>query len=247
MSPRQAPEAAVRGLIRRARSAALATALTRDDGRPYASLVTVAADVDATPILLLSMLADHTRNLAADARASLLIEEAARLDAPQTGARVSLVGRIARSDEPRHRRRFLARHPSAVRYAAFSDFAVYAMTVEHVHLVGGFAAAHWLAAGGVLSPAPAAAAIADTEAAVIAHMNEDHAAALDLYANRLLGRRGSGWRLIAVDPDGCDLRHGKRLARLDFPEQVGDATQLRDTLIALAFRAREIKARGRGQ
>ncbi len=246
MSPRPGLAAAARGLIRRARSAALATALARDDGRPYASLVTVAADVDARPILLLSTLADHTRNLAADDRASLLIEAASRLDNPQTGARVSLVGRIARSEEPRHRRRFLARHPGAARYADFADFAIHVMTVEQVHLVGGFAAAHWLAGDTVLNSGPAAAAIAAAEPGIIAHMHEDHAATLDLYANRLLGRRGSGWRLIAVDPDGCDLRLGKRLARLDFPASVADATELRDSLIRLADRARAIDT-GAGQ
>ncbi|MEK7246610.1 MAG: pyridoxamine 5'-phosphate oxidase family protein, partial [Pseudomonadota bacterium] len=133
----------MRRLLRRGRSGMLATVLggvtplgvpshdAARAGHPYASLVTLAWDVDASPIFLFSTLSDHTRNLASDSRAALLIEEASRRANPQTGPRVTLIGRIAPcargEDESSARRRFLARHPEAARYAGFGDFRFFRM------------------------------------------------------------------------------------------------------------------------
>lgn len=234
--------AAARGLARRARSAALATSLPADQGgeaaAPYASLVTIACDTDGAPILLLSQLADHTRNLHIDPRACLLIEGASRRSNPQTGPRVSLLGRITASGEERHRLRFLARHPGAALYAGFADFAIYRMQVERVHYVGGFARARWMGGEAFLCSAAAAAAVAAAEADILAHINQDHADAVALYAKHLLRRRGNDWRMIAVDPDGCDLRAGNTMARLDFPHPVGGPAELREVLVELAATAR---------
>jgi len=224
---------ACRRLIRRGRAATLATALASDGGRPYASLVSVAFDCDLAPLMLFSELSDHTRNLAADGRASLLIEEAARLRNPQTGARATLVGRIANTADERHKKRFLARHPEAAMYAGFGDFHFFRMTIERVHYVGGFGRAVWLKADEVESDATAAASIAAAEDAIVAHMNGDHAQALDHYANALLGRSGSGWRMTGIDPDGADLRLGGRFARLEFAAPVADRRAAREELLRL--------------
>ncbi len=237
MSRNEAARAA-RALWRRARSGSLATALASEGGRPYASLVTVVADVDGSPVFLFSGLSEHTRNLAADQRAALLVEAASGRANPQTGPRLSLLGTIAPEEGERLRRRFLARHPEAGRYADFADFGTFRMAVERVHWVGGFAAARWLAAEAVLTDAAGAAAIAAAEPAVLAHMNADHGEVIDLYANRLLGRRGQGWQMVAVDPDGCDLRRRSTAARLDFPDRVDSAGALREMLTELARRAR---------
>ena len=234
------PVAAARNLVRSARSAALATALAKDGARPYASLVTTACDGDGSPLLLLSRLSDHTRNLDADARASLLCEDASHLENPQTGPRVSLVGRIEASGDPRHARRFLARHPTAARYAGFADFGFYRFVVERAHLVGGFAQARWVDGRDLALDPAAVAAIADCEESVVAHMNGEHGGALRLYANVLLGRPGRQWRMTGLDPDGIDLRLGRRtFARLDFAMPVADAGEVRQALVSLAAAARQ--------
>lgn len=225
-----------RRLLRRSRCAALATG--DGDGSPYASLVTVAWDQDAAPLFLLSDLADHTRNLQADARASLLVEAASRRSNPQTGPRLSLVGRIAVSGEPRHRRRFLARHPDAAIYADFADFRFYTMAVEKAHWVGGFARAHWIEGRRLLLPNARWRGVAACENEVVDHMNDDHGTAIDLYARFLLGRGGTGWRISGLDPEGIDLVCGGRHARLDFETPVTDAAGCRERLVALAKAAR---------
>ena len=220
--------------MRRARAATLSTALKSGGGWPYGSLITVAFDYDLSPLMLFSTLSDHTRNLGLDSRASLLFEETSRLKNPQTGPRVSVLGRIKKTTDEGHARRFLAFHPEAALYAGFGDFAFFRMTVTRVHFVGGFAKAVWYKAPDILSEAKAAKAVAGAEKGVLAHMNEDHSAAVDHYANNLLGRRGTGWRMTGVDPDGADLRLGGRTARLEFAQPVTSRKAIREELVRLA-------------
>lgn len=233
--PTRADHAALgRQLIRRARAAMLSTALASKDGWPYGSLVSVALDCDGSPLMLFSNLSDHTRNLAQDPRASLLFEETSRLKNPQTGPRITLTGRIKKTTQDRHRRRFLARHPEAALYAGFGDFNFFRMQVDRAHFVGGFAKAAWLKGADILADAKAAAAIAKAEPAVLEHMNTDHPDAVDHYAVTLLGRSGRGWKMTGIDPDGADLRLGGRVARLAFENPVGDRKAVREELVRLA-------------
>jgi putative heme iron utilization protein len=210
-----------------------------DAGSPYASLVLVAVDHDSSPILLISALADHTKNLLASPSVSLLFDGTIGLDEPLTGPRVTLQATATRTDDPRHAARFIARHPGAAMYAGFKDFAFWRLEVARAHLVAGFGRIHWLAARDVLYDASGAAALADAEADILAHMNEEHADAVQLYATKLLGRDGGGWILTGVDPEGADLRHGGAVARLPFEHEVTDAEAARAELVRLVKKARQ--------
>ncbi len=233
--PTRADHAALgRQLILRARAAMLSTALAAKDGWPYGSLVSVALDCDGSPLMLFSTLSDHTRNLAKDSRASLLFEETSRLKNPQTGPRITVTGRVKKTTQDRHRRRFLARHPEAALYAGFGDFNFFRMQVDRAHFVGGFAKAVWLKGADILADAKAAAAVAKAEPAVLEHMNTDHPDAVDHYAVTLLGRSGRGWKMTGIDPDGADLRLGGRVARLSFENPVRDRKAVREELVRLA-------------
>lgn len=235
------PASIVRRLIRAADRASLATLDRGDDARapgaPYASLVLVACDHDGSPLLLISGLADHTRNIEHDDRVSLLFDGTAGLAEPLTGARVTIQGRAYASAEERHRARFLARHPSSAMYAGFRDFAFYRIAVERAHLVAGFGRIHWLPGDRVIQSVPQALAARETD--IVGHMNEDHGAALDLYANRLLGEAGTGWRMTGIDAEGADLRREGRVVRLDFARPVADAEAARVELVRLVRQARE--------
>ena len=236
---RATPAETVRALLRATDRATLATTLAAEDGSawPYASLVMMAVDHDAAPLLLISTLAEHTRNLAADPRAALLVDGTAGLDEPLTGARATVLGRLARDDDAGRRARYLRRHPSAALYAGFGDFSVWRMTVERAHLVAGFGRIHWLDADAVMGEPDLP--LAAREADVVEHMNEDHADAIALYARVLLGLDGDGWVLTGCDAEGADLRLGGRTARLSFDETVRDAEGARVQLVRLVKRARE--------
>ncbi len=112
--------------------------LDRQSGIPYASLVTVAAGPDHAPVMLLSGLAMHTRNLIADPRASLLFSADFGAADPLTLARVTLLGSVAPTADAAARSNFLTRHPAAAAYADFGDFGFYRLKVERAHFIGGF-------------------------------------------------------------------------------------------------------------
>ena len=136
-----------RALMHAEAKAALGTLM---DGAPYVSLVLVAFDADGSPLLLLSGLARHTRNLLTDPRVSLLFDGTAGLANPLTGPRVTVLGSAAACDDPDALQLYLARHPSAIAYAAFSDFDLYRVTIERGHFVAGFGQIRWIEAKDLL-------------------------------------------------------------------------------------------------
>ena len=225
-----------RRLLRGVRAGALAT-LDRATGAPFASLVTVATEVDGTPLLLLSRLSAHTLNLEADPRASLLLSPGGKGD-PLAHPRLTVSGRAERTDAPVARARFLARHPKAELYAGFPDFGFFRLAVGAGHLNGGFAKAATLTASDLLLDMTGADALADGSTGAVAHMNADHADALELYATGLAGEAPGPWRTSGVDPEGIDLMAGDRTARVLFPERVAERADLRRRLVALTDQAR---------
>src|SRR3954449_4787830 len=128
-----------RSLLRRSRQGALAT-LMAGSGDPYCSLVNVASHADASPILLISRLALHTKNILADNRVSLMLDERVAGD-PLEGARIMLAGRAEEAaGEPAKifRRRYLNAHPSAEVFVDFKDFSLFRIGPTGAHLVAGF-------------------------------------------------------------------------------------------------------------
>jgi putative heme iron utilization protein len=229
--------AAARRLIRRRGHAALATSLA---GRPYVSLIATACEFDASPLLLLSDLAQHTKNLLADPLVSLLFEDTGEHPDPLAGPRLTLLGRAERCDDPLAAARFAARHPMSADYASFADFHFYRVAIERGHLVAGFGRIAWIEADELRFQGEASA-LAAAEAEILAKMNVSHADTIALYAERLLGRPGDGWRITGIDPEGVDLHRpmdaGGETARLDFAAPVLTPDSARRSLAALAGNA----------
>ncbi len=232
-------EKAARRVLRLAATGALATLDGTD--APFASLVTVATTPAGEPILLISRLAVHTRNLERDPHASLLlVAPGGEGGDPLAGARLSLTGTVgSRDDDPMLRRRFLAVHPEAAGYADFADFSFRRFAVKGGHLVAGFGRIVDLTPDEILTDVSQAGELMAAEESAIAHMNADHAEALLLYATRLNGLAAGEWRMTGVDPDGIDLRAGATRTRVDFAEPVTTAAGLRRVLADMAKAARD--------
>ena len=235
------PKLIAKALLRTTRAGALGT-IDRHSGHPFASLVNVATDADGSPLILISRLSTHTANLEIDGRASLLLADVGRGD-PLAHPRLTLLGtfaQIGREDrqEPRVRRRFLARHPKSELYAGFADFSFWRLKVVSAHLNAGFGRAADLKAADVITDVSGAENLIEAEAGAIAHMNEDHSEAIRLYATKLLGGEDGPWRLTGLDPEGLDLALGDATLRLPFPERVATAEQLRKVVVDLAAKAR---------
>jgi putative heme iron utilization protein len=216
--PRTTRDPAVFGrLLARGRTrAALATSL---NGAPYASLVLFTVDLDASPLLLLSDLAQHSRNIAFDPRVSLLLDGTEGQPDPLTGPRLTLLGRALPTDDPRCLERFMSHHPASAVYAGFRDFRLFRVTVERGHLVAGFGRIEWINGADFLL-ALDASTLAAAEFEILRHMNEDHSDTIGRYACGLLGSTGTGWRMTGIDPEGIDMRCDGETARLDFAAPV---------------------------
>ncbi len=136
--------ATLRELLAAERHGVLATISIRKAGWPFVSVAPYALSDDGEPLFLLSDLAEHTRNLRSDPRASLLVQDSTALEDPQAGARVTLLGTVEIHDNGSARERYLQRHPEAVDYAAMGDFHVWRLHVTEARFVNGFGDMGWL-------------------------------------------------------------------------------------------------------
>jgi putative heme iron utilization protein len=211
-------------LMRLARTGALAT-LDAGAGGLLTTLVGVASDFDGSPLFLMSTLSRHTRNLARDPRASLLLTESHNRGDPLNHPRVTLGGRVERRPEPHAKARYLHRNPKAGLYAGFADFALFRLRIEDVHFNGGFGRAAPLSCSDVLASHVGEATLAEAEGQLLAEVNALGEARLA----RLAGHKGSlrnlgpgRWRAIGLDADGLDLAAGGRAARVQFTRPADD-------------------------
>jgi putative heme iron utilization protein len=140
------------------------------------------------------------------------------------------------------KRRFLARHPEAEFYAGFPDFAFWRLEVEGAHYVGGFGRIFDLAPDELLLSLDGADALVAAEPGIVAHMNQDHADALDLYAAALAGASGGGWRMTGIDPEGFDMVREGAALRIPFAEGIATPEAARKELVRLAAEARATPA-----
>ena len=146
----------LRALLAAERHAVLATLSASRDGWPFASVAPYALAADGEPLLLLSDLAEHTRNVRADPRASLFVQDGACTADPQAGCRVTILGQVAPvvdSELAIARQAYLARHPQAAEYMTLADFRLYVLRVRTARYIGGFGDMGWLDAAALRSAA----------------------------------------------------------------------------------------------
>ena len=234
-----------RTLVHQARSAALCTLAREPEGFPYGSLVTLATDPVGRPLLLLSTLAEHTRNLLARREASILVTEPLSThDQPLAVGRVTILGEcaaVAEGERSAVRETFLAQQPSSSYYVDFADFAFYRLEPSSLRYVGGFGRMSWVSAEDyrLAEPDP----LATSAAGILTHMNGDHAEAVLSYARVLAGvAETASATMTAVDRYGFELAlitpAGPRAVRLAFDAPVTTNDEVRAAMVVLVKRAR---------
>ena len=209
-------------------------------GYPFGSVVPYVLDHEAYPVLLISRLAEHTKNLAGDARVSLLIHEAGEDAANvQAQARVTLIGQAERIEnpatieiiEPRYGRYF----PATRGYRTQLDFEFWRIVPVTLRAIAGFAKVHWVSREAY---APPPNTLADDEASILEHMNTDHSHTLRDYCRLQNLDDITSAGMIGIDCDGFDLTADEKSLRFNFDEPVTSAAAIREALIALAQKAR---------
>ena len=221
--PRATPADAARTIVANGRHAMLATITDRPPGYPFGSLVSYALDDAGHPLVVISTMAEHTRNAGRDGRASLLVAESptppdgnhgghgAAAESghdPLDAGRVTLVGQL-RPVEPTEQAAATARVVEAVPavggYAHFRDFSCWRLEVEAVRWVGGFGSMGWVEAVDYLAAVPDP--VLARRRGILDHMNADHAdACLDIVGHALGRRDLVAARMVAVDRFGCDYQ-----------------------------------------
>lgn len=220
----------------------LAHADTGYAGHPYGSLVTTALH-DGHPVFLISGLAEHTRNLQADARASLLLTEQGE-DSPLALGRVTLVGECAEIPADgleAARDCYLTAHPDARYYLDYGDFAFWRLNVGALRYIGGFGRMSWVAVGDWLAAEPDP--LADAADGIIAHMNADHADAMAEMCRAFTRAQDfEAVEMTSVDRYGFEMSvqtpQGWRPVRLAFERPVTTPGEVREAMVALVGRAR---------
>lgn len=217
--------------LRAHRHGVLCTISRALEGYPFGSVVPFVLDAQARPVILVSRLAEHTRNIGADPRLSLLVHARNAADGDvQADARVTLMGKacsIAQTDASGER--YLRYFPAARAYRDL-DFDFYRIEPVTLRVVAGFGKIHWISREAY---APPAAAFAEHESEIVAQVNRDHAQLLRDCC-RLHQRMAADAEMVGVDCDGFDVRSGGQILRFDFEGCVSDVAQLHAALAVMA-------------
>ncbi len=226
--------AEARRYLRRHRAGVLATVSKRLGGYPFGSVVPFVLDRDAQPVFLVSRLAEHTKNMTADPRASLLVHDAG--EDVQNAARLTLAGDAGPAgDRSAIAARYLRYLPDARALLDLGDFSFWRLRAVFVRHIAGFGAIRSITPQ---SFAPPESRLADAEDEIVAHMNADHADALRACCRHATGAAPASAVLVGIDCDGFDVRADATIVRIEFDATVTTAGMAREALAALARRAR---------
>ncbi|MGK2931320.1 MAG: HugZ family protein [Solirubrobacterales bacterium] len=241
---RRSPAEEARTLVAATNSGTLAT--LSHDGTPWASLVTFGTLPGGAPVLCLSRLAEHARNLEENRQASLMVADKSHTGEPLAGGRVTLAGKVVRSDELSDEKSAREAHldavPSAAMYADFNDFTFWILEVERVRWVGGYGRMDSADAASYTEaePDPVQPQAADA----VAHLNFDHPDALLIMA-QAFGQYPDATeaKCTRADRYGLDLAlvtpEGKKATRVSFTESISSPGGLRAATVDLARRSRK--------
>lgn len=223
-----------RRFVRGQQQGVLSTLSQRIAGYPFGSVTPFILDQQGRPVILISTLAEHTKNIEADARVSLIVQPFTA-DMQEAG-RATIVGKAQKLPEkdslgPRYLRYF----PKAETYFAMHDFSFYRIEPERIRYIGGFGKIHWIEASAYLA---ADNALAEAETGILDHMNSDHADALLDYCRHFHGLTPEQATMIGIDGDGFDIRTDGQVLRFDFAEPIADAAGARKALVEMVQQCR---------
>lgn len=241
MSDMQPEEQAAiaRRLLRSVDAGVLATISLDVAGYPFGSVTPFVMDHGGRPLIYVSTIAQHTRNMDADARVSLTV-----LDAGAAGENRQALGRATVIADARPLpqeqldaglERYFALFPEAREYAGTHGFHLYALEPVRVRFIGGFGKIYWVEPEDWRVPEPA---WASGEAGIVAHMNDDHADALLAIARAEGASDCARAEMLALDPDGFHLRTESGVRYIELGQRCLDATQVREAMVALTRASR---------
>ncbi|PYP84948.1 MAG: heme iron utilization protein [Blastocatellia bacterium AA13] len=209
----------------------LSTHSTDIPGYPFGSITPFTLNHQGEPVILISDIAQHTRNIKADNKISLTVFDQYASD-PQSAGRITWIGDAEPIDETdsRARERYLRYFPAAASYFDTHDFSFYRLNLKRARFIGGFGRIYWIDPPDMLRMNP----FRETEGDIIEHMNNDHGEALLHYANVIKKVNVQDIAMTGIDGDGFDMRGDGRKLRIDFESPISTVEEARAVLIRLA-------------
>ncbi len=232
-----------RTLAANAGTGTLCTLAQDMDGYPYGSFVTFGLDA-GSPVFLISELAEHTRNLRADSRSSLLVVEQGTGD-PLARGRITIAGKIRvlerRPDLDTAREAFLRFHSNAAYYIDFKDFHLWRQEVQSLRYIGGYGRMSWIEAADWFDAVPDP--IAGYAEDIIRHMNIDHSETMVACCRAFTEATDTTTAIMTgVDRYGFEMSAttaaGPRPIRLAFSREVRTPQEVRQEMVAMTRQVR---------
>jgi len=224
-----------RRMLRAHRYGALCTLSKKFDGYPFGSITPYLVDHDGSLLILISTIAEHTKNIQHDSRVSLITHEQ-RDPHIQTQGRVTVVGNaVPEPDRAQAGSRYLRIFPEAVTYFELHDFSFYRIRPVAIRYIGGFGKIHWIDMKNYsVQPYP----LIEQESQVVAHMNMDHLETMRNFCHHYHQFQALEVEMLCIDIDGFDVRADGAVLRFDFAQPVTDAQQARAALVEMARASR---------
>ena len=201
-------------------------------GYPFGSVAPYCVDENGQPIIYISLIAQHTRNITSDPRVSLtVIEEEVDSDDVQARGRVTCIANARHINESAENAGLSARYfryfPSSRQYEQTHDFTFFRLELVRIRFIGGFGQIFWIdpaefAAKNPFSPAQ--------ELQIIQHMNNDHAEVLTRFCG------GVAATMVGIDSSGFDVLKSNRKVRFTFDTPIHTVNEARQALVAMAQR-----------
>lgn len=226
---------AARHLLASQRHGVLSTISLDLPGYPFGSITPYVTSHDGDPLILISTLAQHTRNIQADPRVSLTVHDIHNPDV-QAAARLTWVGDAEPvGDDAGARERYMRYFPEAASYFEAHDFDLYRLKLQRARFIGGFGRIYWVEPDEMVLPNP----FAETEAGIVGHMNEDHAHNLAAYCRAFQGVSADEVVMLGIDAEGFDVRADEARLRFTFEQAIATPEEARAVMVKMARRAAE--------
>ncbi|PCJ47790.1 MAG: heme iron utilization protein [Moraxellaceae bacterium] len=203
-------------------------------GFPFGSVAPYCLDSEGRAVILISSIAQHTKNIQANNKVSLIVTEGA-VDDVHTAARLTLLAeavKVSDADEDT-KERYYQFFPPARDYHSQHNFHFYRLNTVKARYIGGFGKIHWVPASDLLHQVAFAG---EEEQRMVTHMNKDHGAAIQKYCvdYNIATKNRVDPVMVGVDCQGCHIRVGERVTRINFSEPALDAMAVRERLVAMA-------------
>ncbi|MFT7235348.1 MAG: putative heme iron utilization protein [Methylophagaceae bacterium] len=204
-------------------------------GYPFGSITPYCINLDGQPVILISTIAQHTKNILADNKVSLIAYDPQTDDA-QAAGRVTYIANAIKTDDEAMAERYYRFHPNSRNFHNTHNFNFYTLDFVRVRYIGGFGEIYWVEKAGFMKESPFSF---EEETGMVEHMNEDHQDAMNHYCElfSIAYDAENLPKIVGVDGEGFHLRVAGQLHRLQFAQAVKSTMEARQALVELARRA----------